>query len=733
MAFIDGGYTTSKNMMKDLANIFTSANKQLAPTITDEPHTVEDLKITLLHLPITGTSYIYKLDGSVITPTQTIDEETGIVSFTAGVEDGDEITVTYDGEQDWELIFPVQRDINDDDPEDPITLSTDEMKRNDQLARILVGNRFIIKTITTATNPDITSDPFGTDPGANIKTLNMYAEFTKPLYCINPETGQASSLTMTPAGWTSVGIKNNHYLLVRIIDEVNETTGVIVEGAKVSEWSKYSWFMDFKEDLVDKYDDTPGVIDSTKGVFLKPLPLPTFYDSGDLAIQYWISINNDRINMVLMGNPDVSYDDYLTSYCTIGKVDSFKDKLTDKVYSNDVVGNFAISVGSSTIPCVLPPDTEFPIDLTDNDIVGDIVNMFDEGEIGYDAAFGLNGQKANYSDTYSLTITSPANPAGKTGVIEAKKRRESYRFTFFNDQLESVASKLVSIYAYTGSLFKTTNGILEVADLAYDSYNVNTLTEDRIPTLDKTDETEFEMLLTMLVTIPAGDIQDNIRGMRIYKYAHDYGDSMKPTSTDPFYKVGEIIFTDDNKVAGEYSYTDPMPDVNVTIDDDKLCSPFGWRSDLVDFAGVIRDETTGGIISIVVPDTYGEGVTANGVSDVAVLMTRMGAFYQKHFVSFITPDEFMRKENFNPSKWTGRCHLSNIYICHGGDGYRGFLKDVVMVDNTNIINTDVLIVNEGSTDPANPEMRYKYFKITAPFSFINTAANYAYGIAVKMI
>jgi hypothetical protein len=113
-----------------------------------------------------------------------------------------------------------------------------------------------------------------------------------------------------------------------------------------------------------------------------------------------------------------------------------------------------------------------------------------------------------------------------------------------------------------------------------------------------------------------------------------------------------------------------------------------------------------------------------------MLKTRSGVFNQRHYASFITPEEYMRKDAFNPSRWTGKFHLSPTFVVHGYDGYRGWLKDTVIVDNTSIVHLDELIVNKDSKDKTKPQEIFKYFKLNAPFSFLNNSPNFNYGVGI---
>jgi hypothetical protein len=143
------------------------------------------------------------------------------------------------------------------------------------------------------------------------------------------------------------------------------------------------------------------------------------------------------------------------------------------------------------------------------------------------------------------------------------------------------------------------------------------------------------------------------------------------------------------------------------------------------FESVIRDKFTHEIIDVKFSNKYGKD-TATGVSDIMMFQTRSGLKYQRHQAAFITTEEFMRKEKSGQSRWTGKFHLSPIYIEHSYDKQRGWLDGVMAVDDSGIEHLDELIVDK---DTPNEEV-YKFFRVNAPYSMFNNSPNYSYGIAI---
>mgnify|MGYP005787789643 CR=1 FL=1 len=91
--------------------------------------------------------------------------------------------------------------------------------------------------------------------------------------------------------------------------------------------------------------------------------------------------------------------------------------------------------------------------------------------------------------------------------------------------------------------------------------------------------------------------------------------------------------------------------------------------------------------------------TSNGNSSVLVQRTVGGAMYQKHYLAFITHDVGIDPSNesrFNPSVYSGKYHISPMYLVHPNDGYVGRLDEVYAIHPKNISQLDELEVKESS-------------------------------------
>lgn len=176
---------------------------------------------------------------------------------------------------------------------------------------------------------------------------------TQGVLVIRYEYEFASDSTVTDR----ITLLNNHYVLMRMFDHINEdqtgpmenvynSGGEITQiNSHVSPWSKLSWYQDFEEVMLDTLDGDIPVNNIHDGTIWVPLETPGL--NADTKIRYWINTNNDRFSLIVMGNPSMDYmrDRHLVSGCYCGRIDSFDNSI------NDTAGNFALFTSSSTEPC----------------------------------------------------------------------------------------------------------------------------------------------------------------------------------------------------------------------------------------------------------------------------------------------------------------------------------------------------------------------------------------------
>lgn len=155
--------------------------------------------------------------------------------------------------------------------------------------------------------------------------------------------------------------------------------------------------------------------------------------------------------------------------------------------------------------------------------------------------------------------------------------------------------------------------------------------------------------------------------------------------------------------------------------------------------------------------------TSNSVTTIAMYRTYGGLLWQSHYASLLQDDpdgDSKKSELYQPSAWTGKFHLSPIYVYHPTEGKRGFLKGTLAVHKQGILHLDELEIirpvdecnpcpkdSQGNpidpNDTDHPEWsnawkreKYKYFRLTNVSHFLknfNIADPFkGIGIAIKM-
>lgn len=772
MAWVEG-LTNSQRILYTIANIFTTSNKVLEKRWRKvEGGVAKD------HILTNTGSNVWK------------DEELTTVTIT----DYTEVWVASDKpdpKKNWELVYATGGSI--DMAKVEVNLS------NSALWETVNGfdaKRIILKTTTTPVKVDASYDEYNTDPDSKVDSIDMFVEIVKYRYAINPE--ENLEVTEHPVTGAALKMENNHYLEIRycdkikiertyVIDVATQTeqpqltvvNGVICtskedpqvpgtyiytplsevdaklykiinvygktlvekeDGGHPSEYAKFAWYIDYKEQLVDELDGGPSSDDVSKGIRLMPQIISGM--SETIPIQFWINCDNDRVSMVLMGDPTIDYEKYLTSFCYMGKIDSFDG---DGVV-NDTAGNFALTVGSSTVPSKKPKplaeamredvsivsftsSTKNVLEIASRDSKGnitrDITSQFDS------VKYSTSGLYLNKTNAEDINDAATINAAVQQYV---DKYRVGYKFVAYSKDDETMPSADYDIVYAKLLVDATLVGIKGKTNYnsTYGTYSVATK-GTAATKIDVSDAT-----YTFVLKLPK-----NSKGLKVYKidgknktgfptnaimpadYAYGALEPMYLEDTIDLTAASSLI---DKGTYFEYTYTVTSDKLMKAVDTSTGTMPLTKSTGAE--RSVERDGVLHFVLNVIFPSTWGDQTTATGVGDISMFKTRSGVFNQRHYTSFITPEEYMRKDAFNPSRWTGKFHLSPTYIVHGYDGYRGWLKDTVIVDNTSIVHLDELIVNKDSKDENKPQEIYKYFKLNAPFSFLNNSPNFNYGIGI---
>lgn len=427
-------------------------------------------------------------------------------------------------------------------------------------------------------------------------------------------------------------------------DIYDASGNIVTRGAHVSEWAKMAWFKDWEEQL----KTVPG--QSYKTMLMVQASMPNLVDG--IPIQYWVQMDKNHAVLMLMGEPSIDYNNFMTSFAYLGKLDSFEGSL------NDTAGNFALTTSSSTIPA-----------------------------------------KIGIAPTEAPVMNSIAQPEGQVGTLN-DNYTHGYLVTYMTDNGESPPSQVRTLDPNKSVIYLPGTG-------------ANTSINGQ------------KGKIKISFTLPAGN-----KGYRIYrkslfaKQDTDINAWAANTTNLSQYRLltssDESVITMEFEDAGQYdagwgtaqAYAPPITGRPVT--------------------SIKRDGLFKNIVEVLYPSSWGND-TANGVTDVCMLKTRGGAYYQAHRLSYSTPDEQMTRVAFNPSRWTEKFHLSPVSVVHPFDGYRGLLKNVMVVDSMSIAPLDELVVNKGSTDPQKPEETYMYFKVNCPYSAFVSGPNAFYGVAVKKV
>lgn len=751
MAWIEG-LTNSQRILFTIANIFTSANKVLETKYRKTVNgTAEDFILTYN----SGTEVWTDAEGTVV----------DIADYTEVLVP----TTTPSKDKNWELVYATGGNINDL-TEIELNLTSNEIW---EIVNGFEAKKVILKTKTTPVSVDASYDEYSTDPDSRVDSIEMFLEIIKYKNAINPEENLET--TVHPVTKEALRLKNNHYIEVRygdkaviedtyVIDIATEAvqadkeyidgkiclvstdaeTGLPVytplsnedaalykvitvygnklleksEGGHPSEYAKYSWYVDYKEELIDELDGGPSSDNISKGIKLMPQIIEGM--SETIPVQFWINCNNDRVSMVLMGDPTMDYDKYLTSFGYIGKIDSF----TGEGVINDTAGNFAMTVGSSSIPAKKPKPVGEPITgkVEVTQVTSSKNNIIDNNGVNITPPAGstLSGYYVSSPLAINATTIRP--------IEYVSKYRRGYKFIAFTSDDQTEISEDYDIVYVRDFVNSGSIGAAGSWDASNGRFNITPVAATKVSVSDST--------FSIKIRIPI-----EAKVVKVYKTrdTKSVTNSLLPPpdfvygTTDPLYLVSEteLATTAGVTVSADgrfYEYTWVDEAVDSTVDTTQR--PMSLSKANSAEKSVLRDMVLGFVQSVVFPQTWGDTTTATAVNDVSMFKTRSGVYNQRHYASFITPEEYMRKDAFNPSRWTGKFHLSPTYIVHGYDGYRGWLKDTVIVDNTSIVHLDELIVNKDSKDKSKPQEIYKYFKLNAPFSFLNNSPNFNYGVGI---
>lgn len=532
--------------------------------------------------------------------------------------------------------------------------------------------RIILKTTTT---PRTNLNPDPNDPDSLVESLTAYLEVRRPLMLRNPNTGNPEwyepdldpfvndDETMTHyqdgtirlAGWRAIPCgPNHHFIEMRIIDKLNEETCEPAVDAKVSAWAKLNWYKDWETIPLDQlYPDGKGVTAASSngmtgykvasenvdnffdGLIMRPITTALVKDpvAGDhIPVKFWMNCDNNRIALVVQGDPVCDFKQYLIAFAYVGQLDSFEG-------SHDVAGNFAITTGSST-----PPNAY-------------TVNVM-PGKVKVKTYQIPTDHVPHYNHTNDV---KSALPSGAQSIRQSSETVVDFEFFFVaeDDMGRSEVSDVQSV-SYQKQY--------KIYYQLYESYVWRSYTVDF---------TNSPTSIQFTVDVPE-------RASQIRVYRREKGTKNAQLATIvPLSKMtpdgnGGYIFSVDpfsGFESDEVMSSSPLRDEDFTIRRDPKGNITGYT-----FPQQNGQYTGTGVLDVNMLRTKsGMAWQRHAVAVVTTDRTM--------------PKD---QNGYSLSQWTKKFHLSPIYVVHGAEGVRGYLGDVLNVDGRLLYHLDDLIVDRGT-------------------------------------
>lgn len=635
----------------------------------------------------------------------------------------------------WEIVYPKIDKREFPDVEDWDRLTPEEY---DQVTRWQLGqitDSAIIKTTTLPKSVTRTANVsgFGFDDDLNKASCTMHLELYMPPYLCDTEgddpllqkTGYVPKV-LDRRGYDPVApltkiVRNYYHAFFRIFDTINEegtgpkendidpvTKEVRRWNSRTSEWSKLAWYNDFEDVYVADLNGKPerGMLD---GVVRMPVE-PGI--SMQTKIKLWANVNRDRLVLSCMGSPNIDFSDdrYLIGAAYVGSIDSFDFSI------NDTAGNFGIFTTSSSVPSIgetevqtrkarplgerplidnpakpgtTIPDAIVPIDNPLVAYMGD--SKLKAWELKQLSKFVEPGVKDKETMDLMPTQDVPKDSTRPNGG-------PWWGVTYVEEKSLRVAVKLSHIPIYTKDRYG--NDVISDYKIIYTEANTGVVKEKLLGLADK----EKVLEITSFESITDPDNRKNVKVVIdmagfLFELQKAYG---IPVDIKAF----------------ECSQ---MSKVQVTFN---IYTEFTTQT-----GGVTRDRF-GNIVKIEYRTRYGRN-SANSTTDFAMYHTFGKDYFQKHHFMFTSTEEFMEKELYGKSVYTGEYFADRIKVVHGSEGPRGILKAMITVDTSSLYPFDELIVNKDFKKYENePEELFVYLPITSPYCPFANSPNGRHGIGI---
>ena len=595
----------------------------------------------------------------------------------------------------WEVVYPKADRTQFPDIEDWNNLLPEEYRAVTEHKISKITDTVILKTKTIPKEVTVNnSTAMGVNKDLNVDSIEMYLEIYMPPYLCDSET--TDPLTQRDGvipevvdekgvanGNTRVA-RNYHHVFMRIFDKINEdgdapaenvvdpvTRDVIKWNSRSSAWAKLSWYNDFEEKFKSTLIGQP-----TKGAQLGTVRVPVLAGlTPESKIKIWANNNTSRVILGIMGSPNVDFSDnrYLIGCAYIGQIDSFDFSI------NDTVGNFGLFCTSSDSPAM--DRTEIKTRASVPAIVNRSTVTPGSGQVG-------SGTKLPFQSNLQIF-----NPGTKYSInaMELSSIPKSVSPTLWGDRyidtttvrLECNFSGTPSAISYTkdGSTVTKSIGIATSATI---TPNV---------TVSENNRREVKISLTLenllLAFIGKQETKNVLEGTAI-----------------------RFLSSTGTAVPMSITYT------------------FSYYTEYTESTGGVTRDNFGNAVSYSYDTTYGKN-TANGVTDFSMYATFTKDYFQKHYFMFAATEEYMQKELYGKSSYTGEYFADRIKIVHSSEGPRGILSGMITVDTSSLYPFDELIVNKDFEKYNDkPEELYVYLPITAQYCPFSNSPNGRHGIGI---
>ena len=561
----------------------------------------------------------------------------------------------------------------------------------------LVKDTVILKTTTLPKNVTISgSTGLGVNKDLEQKDLTMYLEIYKPPYLCDSESDDPLLQRdgYVPKVLDISGIRedsrptrvarNYHHVFMRIFDNIKPdmsgpidnvydpvTRDVLEWKSRSSNWSKLSWYTDFENKFLSSLVDR-----REKGMQMGTVRVPVFSGlSSETKIKLWANINRNRVVLGCMGSPNVDFSDnrHLISACYIGQIESFDFSL------NDTAGNFGLFTTSSTSPAVGKTEIRTR---PSTPARWNGVTLEDASNADNRSITSIKTISVINPDTY-LEFTFPSLPGGQ---YDQTKPDGGDRW---GDRYIDPNNVTINLYLYCNKVYYMKDGKQIGEDVTNPNYKFD------VPVIvDPEDKKNVKMKL------PMNDIIKNVLG--------SVAAERVLSGTDiRFYHTNGYGWT---SIEVRYS--------------------FNYYTEYVVQVGGVKRDKFGNPISSQYDNTYGKN-TATGITDFAMYSTFSKDYYQKHYFRFASTDEFMQKEMYGKSVYTGEYSADRIKIVHSVEGERGILSGLITIDPSSLFEKDELIVNKDFVKYIDkPEELYIHLPITAPYCPFSNSPNGRHSIGI---